>query len=76
MTISRRDTIGLYGRLASLLGPKVSSPEARKSGIAISQDIMAFAHADHETAFCGWGRRPMASIQMKLRSGWKQSVPI
>jgi Mg2+-importing ATPase len=48
MTISQPDTTSFYGRVASLLGRKVSRPDARKAGIAISNEIVALSHLDRE----------------------------
>ena len=58
MTISRADTTGLYARLASLLRAEVSRPAARNAGIAISHDIVALAHADHQAVFLQLGASP------------------
>lgn len=51
MSASPSETISLYGRMASLLRGKVYPPDARKAGIAISNEIVALAHADRETVF-------------------------
>ncbi len=51
MSASPSETISLYGRMASQLGAKVSPPDARKAGIAISNEIVALSHADRETVF-------------------------
>ena len=48
MSVTGTDMISLYGRMRSLFGGHVSLPDARKAGIALSHDIVAFAHADHE----------------------------
>lgn len=50
MTVSETAGSSLYARIASLLGAKVSRPDARKAGIAISHEVVALAHADPETA--------------------------
>ena len=38
MSATGTGSISLYGRLASLLGAKVSRPDARNAGIALSHD--------------------------------------
>ena len=48
MTVTQPDTTSLYGRVASLLGRKVSRPDARKAGIAISNEIVALSHLNRE----------------------------
>ena len=51
MTLSQTDTTSLYGRMSSLLGGKVARPDARKAGIAISNEIVALSQAERETVF-------------------------
>ena len=48
MTVYQPDTTSLHGRMASLMGRKVSRPDARKAGIAISNEIVALSHLDRE----------------------------
>ena len=58
MTLSQTDTTSLRGRIASLLGGKVSRPDTRKSGIAISNEIVALSHKDRETVLRLLGSSP------------------
>ncbi len=48
MTLSSTDTTSLHDRIASLLGGKVSRPDTRKSGIAISNEIVELSRKDRE----------------------------
>ena len=58
MTLSPTDTTSLHDRIASLLWGKVSRPDTRKSGIAISNEIVALSHQDRETVLRLLGSSP------------------
>ncbi len=67
MTVSQPDTTNLYGRVASLLGRKVSRPDARKAGIAISTRSWRSVISIVRRSFGSWDRRKMASMPATSR---------
>ncbi len=58
MTLPRTGTPSFFDRVALLLGRKASPPDSRKSGIAISNEIVALSRKDPETALRLLGSSP------------------